>query len=65
MSLLGCLAITKGYIVAYPLPPIYRTKVALSVATAVAINLQRLHNWWNELPLAQTQTSRFVRLMAA
>jgi hypothetical protein len=35
------------------------------VATAVAINLQRLHNWWNELPLAQTQTSRFVRLMAA
>ena len=35
------------------------------VATAVAINLQRMHNWWNDLPLAQTQTSRFVRLMAA
>lgn len=32
MSLLGCLAITEGYIVAYPLPPIYRRKVTLSSA---------------------------------
>lgn len=34
------------------------------VATAVAINLQRLWNWWNEKPLAQTQVPRFVALMA-
>lgn len=34
------------------------------VATAVAINLQRLWNWWSEKPLAQTQTPRFVSLMA-
>ena len=30
MSLLGCLAITEGYIVAYLAPPIYRRKVTLS-----------------------------------
>ena len=30
MSLLGCLAITEGYIVAYLLPPFYRKKVTLS-----------------------------------
>ena len=30
MSLLGCLAITEGYIVAYLLPLIYRKKVTLS-----------------------------------
>ena len=30
MSLLGCLAITEGYIVAYLLPPFYRKKFTLS-----------------------------------
>ena len=30
MSLLGCLALTEGYIVAYLLPLIYRKKVTLS-----------------------------------
>jgi hypothetical protein len=35
MSLLGCLAITEGYIVACLLPPIYRRKVTLSLKQRV------------------------------
>ena len=35
MSLLGCLAITEGYIVAYLLPPIYRKKVTLSLDAVI------------------------------
>jgi transposase len=34
------------------------------VATATAINLKRLSNWWNEIPMAHTQISRFHQLMA-
>lgn len=37
MSLLGCLAITEGYIVAYLLPLIYRKKVTLSTGCIGAI----------------------------
>lgn len=34
------------------------------VATAVVINIKRLNDWWNEVPLSQTKPSRFARLMA-
>ena len=39
MSLLGCLAITEGYIVAYLLPPFYRKKVTLSVVEAQSVQV--------------------------
>ena len=35
------------------------------IATAAAINLDRLIAWFNEMPQAQTRTSRFVRLAPA
>jgi transposase len=35
------------------------------VATATAINLKRLSNWWNDVPPSRTKTSRFARLIAA
>lgn len=35
------------------------------VATAVAINIKRLNDWWNEVPFSQTKPSRFARLMAS
>jgi transposase len=35
------------------------------VATATAINIKRLVNWWNRVPSAQTKPSRFAALMAA
>jgi hypothetical protein len=35
------------------------------IATAVAINIKRLDDWWNEVPFSQTKSSRFARLMAA
>lgn len=35
------------------------------VATATAINIKRLVNWWNRLPIAQAKPSRFAALMAA
>lgn len=35
------------------------------VATATAINLRRLLNWWNHVPTAQTKPTRFATLMAA
>jgi transposase len=34
------------------------------VATAIAINLKRLVNWWNHVPFASTKPSRFAALMA-
>lgn len=34
------------------------------VATAVAINIKRLDNWWNGHPFSKTQSSRFALLMA-
>ncbi len=33
------------------------------VATAIAINLQRMYNWWNDQPLSKTHTSRFALVM--
>jgi len=35
------------------------------VATAVAINIKRLDNWWNGHPFSKTKSSRFALLMAA
>ena len=35
------------------------------VATAIAINLDRLVNWWNDVPFAAVKPSRFAALMAA
>ncbi len=35
------------------------------IATATAINLRRVVNWWNEVPLAQAKPSRFAALMVA
>lgn len=35
------------------------------IATAAAINLKRLINWWNCVPTAQTKPTRFSALMAA
>ena len=35
------------------------------IATATAINLDRLVDWLNEIPLAQSRTSRFARLTPA
>jgi transposase len=35
------------------------------VATATAINIKRLVNWWNDVPFAQAKRSRFSALMAA
>jgi Transposase DDE domain len=32
------------------------------VITAVAMNLTRLWNWWQEIPKAQKRTSRFLAL---
>ena len=34
------------------------------VATAVAVNLKRLVNWWNTVPFSATKPSRFAALMA-
>lgn len=34
------------------------------VATAVAINITRLRDWWNEHPFSKTKSSRFALLMA-
>jgi len=34
------------------------------VATAVAVNVVRVVNFWNEVPLAPTRKSRFARLCA-
>jgi transposase len=34
------------------------------VATAAAINIKRLVNWWNDVPLAKVRPSRFSTLMA-
>jgi transposase len=34
------------------------------VATAVAINIKRLNDWWNDVPFSQTKPSCFARLMA-
>lgn len=34
------------------------------VATAVAINIKRLGDWWNNYPFSQTRSSRFALLMA-
>lgn len=34
------------------------------IATAAAINLKRLINWWNRVPTAQIKPSRFSALMA-
>ena len=34
------------------------------VATAVACNIKRIVNWWNDVPFAATRASRFARLMA-
>ncbi len=35
------------------------------VATAVAINMKRMSNWWNGQPFSKTKSSRFAMLMAA
>jgi transposase len=35
------------------------------VATATAINIKRLVNWWNDVPFAKLKPSRFAALMAA
>ena len=35
------------------------------IATATAMNLVRLWHWWNEIPKAQTRTSRFAALNPA
>ena len=35
------------------------------VATATAINIKRVINWWNDLPFAKTKPARFAALMAA
>jgi IS5 family transposase len=35
------------------------------VATAVAVNVSRLSNWLNEVPLAKTRRSRFAALAPA
>jgi transposase len=35
------------------------------IATAAAINIDRLIAWYNEIPQAQTRTSRFARLILA
>lgn len=34
------------------------------VATAVAINIKRINNWWYEQPFSKTRSSRFAMLMA-
>lgn len=33
------------------------------VATATGVNIKRLVNWWNDVPLAKTKPSRFAALM--
>jgi transposase len=35
------------------------------VATAAAINIKRLVNWWHDVPCAKARPSRFSTLMAA
>jgi transposase len=35
------------------------------VATAAAMNLMRVINWLNDLPLAETRKSRFAQLAPA
>lgn len=34
------------------------------IATAAAINLKRLHAWWNDFPLSQTRSCPFAVLMS-
>lgn len=34
------------------------------VVTAIAINLQRVLNWWNQIPSAQARPARFAAIMA-
>ncbi len=34
------------------------------IFTAAALNLFRLHNWLNDIPIAATRYSRFTRLKA-
>jgi transposase len=35
------------------------------VATAVAINIKRLGNWWDGIPFSITKSSQFALLMAS
>ncbi|MEW5985070.1 MAG: IS1182 family transposase [Chloroflexota bacterium] len=35
------------------------------VATATAINIKRMSNWWNDVPFSKTKSSRFAMLMTA
>jgi hypothetical protein len=49
MSLLGCLAIAEGYIVACLLPPIYRRKVALSWIHSIVADEEKLSLGLNRL----------------
>ena len=67
MSLLGCLAITEGYIVAYLAPLIYRKKVTLSLdgtvqySEPITLSSRETRTIYNPPQLTNFQGSVWIR----